>query len=559
MKYFAYIRRSCEDKKKQIQSLPKQTEWCEKKALARGIKIEKVFQDTKSASKLGRDGFHKMMEAIEKSKEPVGLLCWKISRLARNPIDEGAVKYAFIRGKIKHILAGDREYNEGENQIIMGIGFSQSTQFSLELSKDVKEGMDKKIEKGWRPTYASLGYINDPYGLKGEKKIYKDPERWELVKEGWMKLLTGVYTVSEIQSCMNEKGLRTRKGCKVALSTWYKVFTNQFYTGYFEWHDGLIKGEHDAMISQQDFDKAQIILGRDGKPRKNKHKHTFTGLIRCAECGCMITAEPPKIKTNKTNNKIRIYHYMRCTKKNPKVRCSQKFIQVKDLEKQFYDLLESIEIPESFTRWAFKELRRLNKKETKGFTHQRSQIQKQYNENEAMIESLIDKLTKGVISDEMYQSCEKRYTQKREELQKDKKRYENMKDDWIERIEKTFSFAKTAKAEFADGDKNKKREIFARLGSNFLLKDKELALELKECFQIIEKGMEKTKAEIPSFEPLKKGIDITKNEDYKCLIPVWSALLDDIRTLLLLFIKSIPPLFITSIPVSLKEARASFM
>jgi len=29
--------------------------------------------------------------------------------------------------------------------------------------------------------------------------------------------------------------------------------------------------------------------------------------------------------------------------------------------------------------------------------------------------------------------------------------------------------------------------------------------------------------------------------------------------LMLLFIKSIPPLFITSIPVSLKEARASFM
>lgn len=175
MKYYAYIRRSCEDKKKQIQSLPKQIEWCRKKARSRGIKIERFFQDTRSASKLGRTGFREMMELVEQSDEPVGILCWKISRLARNPIDEGAVKYAFIKGKIKHILAGDREYREGENQIVMGVDFSRSTQFSPELSKDVKEGMAKKNDKGWRPCRAGLGYLNDPVGLKGEKKYSKTP------------------------------------------------------------------------------------------------------------------------------------------------------------------------------------------------------------------------------------------------------------------------------------------------------------------------------------------------------------------------------------------------
>ncbi len=104
IKYFAYIRKFSEDKKRQIQSIPRQYEWCKKEADRRGVKISRFFEDNSSAHKLHRQGFKDMIETIEKSEESIGIIIWKVSRLSRNPIDEGVIKHAFIQRKIKNIV-----------------------------------------------------------------------------------------------------------------------------------------------------------------------------------------------------------------------------------------------------------------------------------------------------------------------------------------------------------------------------------------------------------------------------------------------------------------------
>ena len=74
MKYFAYIRKSSEDKKRQIQSIPKQYKWCREEAKRRNISISQEFEDSSSAHKLNRKGFTDMIDVIEKSAEPVGII-----------------------------------------------------------------------------------------------------------------------------------------------------------------------------------------------------------------------------------------------------------------------------------------------------------------------------------------------------------------------------------------------------------------------------------------------------------------------------------------------------
>jgi len=320
MRYFIYARRSSEDKTKQIQSIPNQLEWAERKRVERGLDVIDTFTDTKTGTKPGREAFNAMVEAIEASPEPVGILCWKVNRLARNPIDEGVIKYAFIRGKIKHILASNQEFREGENQIIMGVEFGSATQYSIDLSHDIKRGMNRKVEQGWRPGVATLGYRNDPDGLKGDKRIFRNPATWDKVRRLWDLLLTEEYTVPELKWIANEElGLRTRYGAKLALSTVYDLFRNPFYAGFFNWRGRRVPGKHEPMVTVAEFERAEQIIN-GGKPLKRKHLPPWNGLIRCGECGCMITTEPPKVKIQQ-NGKRHVYHYLRCTKKNNEVRC----------------------------------------------------------------------------------------------------------------------------------------------------------------------------------------------------------------------------------------------
>jgi len=305
----AYYRRSIEDEKKQIQSIPKQKDWCEKITKQRGIKIDISFQDTKSAKIPGREEFNEMMKYVHNASEPVRIWAWRISRLARNPIDEGSVKYAFIQGKIKEIIGGDREYKEGANQILMGVDFGEATEKSLQLARDVIEGMGKKNEKGWRPSMTPLGYINEPHGLQGDRKIFKDPDRWNHMRQAWDWLLSGVYNVPAIKGKLDERGFVTKNGKKVSKSVLYNSFSNRFYCGEYKWRGKWYTGAHPPMITEDEYDKAQFIIERPGKPRNRKHEHSFTGIIHCDECGSFITAEPPKYKKSPITGKISTYHH----------------------------------------------------------------------------------------------------------------------------------------------------------------------------------------------------------------------------------------------------------
>lgn len=342
MHYFAYIRKSSEDKKRQIQSIPRQYEWCNKEAGRRGLKILRFFEDSNSAHKLHRKGFKEMVEAIENSEEPIGIITWKISRLARNPIDEGVIKYAFIRGKIKQIIARDREYKEHESQIIMGVDFGQATQFSIELSKDVKEGMNKKVSTGYRPTKAPYGYLNDPISLKGEKKVFVDAKYFKPIQQFLKLYATGIYSIAELQEKITQQGIFARNGKPFSLSILYVILKRRFYCGEFIWNGKIEQGKHKPMISIEEYERIQSLLTRTQKPSQNKYQNYYSGFITCGHCQSSITGYS-KVKNNRFKG-FTTYHYLKCTKKKAKD-CSQMQLTRTEVDEQISVILENLVIP----------------------------------------------------------------------------------------------------------------------------------------------------------------------------------------------------------------------
>ncbi len=82
------------------------------------------------------------------------------------------------------------------------------------------------------------------------------------------------------------------------------------------------------MITLEDYERVQAMLGRPGRPRRQTHEFAYTGMIRCGECGFMVTAE------HRTNRHGTHYTYYHCTRRRLDYRCRQPYVQVHALEQQ---------------------------------------------------------------------------------------------------------------------------------------------------------------------------------------------------------------------------------
>lgn len=529
MKYIAYIRKSTEGHNRQIQSIPKQYHWVKREAERRGIAISLFFEDSKSGHKLGRKGFESMIQEIENSKVPVGIITWKISRLSRNPIDEGIIKYAFMRGKIKHIISRDREYREGESQIIMGVDFGQATQYSINLSKDVKEGLNKKIEKGYMPNRAPYGYLNDPQGEKGKRKILIDPVYFKSIQRFLKEYTKGIYSVPELQKIMTDKwGVLTKKGKPFALATLYQLLQNRFYCGEFVYNGKIRSGKHKPMISIAEFERIQSLLGKTQKVTTNKYENHYSGCIICGACNSSITGYG-KIKKNKKNGDT-IYHYLRCTRAT-KTPCNEKNISRKHIDQQFIEIIESLQISKEITTHLIKIFHEKRKTDKKDIANQKKRLRQKHHELGNEQETLAKKLTKGIIKDDLFVKLNANIEKEQSLLRKEICHLDN--ENNFEKIDRFFSFLEKSKEKFIEGTYLEKKEVLQTIGANFTLKDGKLLVDLHKPFMILLKSRKHFSLKnIPS-EPTKIQSDKGLSVNFSTKFQRWCRDMEGLRTAIL--------------------------
>src|SRR5262249_17312073 len=156
-----------------------------------------------------------------------------------------------------------------DNMILMYIEFGMAHKYIDDLGRAVKRGLEAKAKRGWYPTVAPLGYLNDPHAPKGQKAILVDPERFPHVREMWDLMLTGTSTPPKTLKIATEKwGLRTRPGKPLSRSGIYRIFTSPFYAGSFEYpvgSDHWFQGNHQPMVSGAEYDRVQTLLGSKGR------------------------------------------------------------------------------------------------------------------------------------------------------------------------------------------------------------------------------------------------------------------------------------------------------
>lgn len=530
--YFIYCRKSSEAEDRQVLSIQSQIEELKKLAARLNLKVIDVLQESRSAKAPGRPVFDEMIKRISRG-EADGIICWKLDRLARNPIDGGQIIWMLQRSVIKHLQTYGRSYRPEDNVLMMSVEFGMANQFILDLSQNTKRGLRAKAERGWYPAPAPLGYLNSPYKKRGEKEIIKDPERFDLIRKMFDLMLTGNYTPPKILEIANRKwGFRMKNGKPMHRSTIYRVFTEPFYCGRFEYPRGSgnwYRGKHEPVITEDEYDKIQVLLGRKGRPRPKAHMFAFRGMIRCGECGAAITAEE-KTKKQKNGN-LHHYIYYHCTKrKDPN--CSQKSIEEKELERQITKVLKKIEIPPEFYQWAMKQLKKESKREVKDRNKILENQRRAYKSCVKKIDRLIEMRMNGEITEEEFRKKKKELLEEKVKLQELLNDTDNRVSKWVERAEAVFKFAQNAKKEFETGTMNQKKQILSSLGSNLLLKDGKLFITRKKALLLMEKAAKEVKAIHKRFEPLRKPVNTEEIEKEYSQNPTLLRLCDNVRTCL---------------------------
>ena len=512
--YFVYARKSSESSDRQVQSIDDQVKKLKEYASDNGLTIKEVFTEAKSAKAPGnRPTFESMVERIENG-EANGILCWQVNRLSRNPIDSAKVQWLLQQGTLKSIRTPDREYLPEDNVILFNVESGMANQFILELRKNTLRGLNSKLQKGWFPGAAPQGYLNDT----GNKTIIPDPQRFPLVRRMWDLMLTGSYTPPKVlEIATDEWGYRTKKskrkgGTKMALSEIYRLFTNIFYTGSFEYDGQIYSGSHTPMITMIEFERVQQLLGKKGKPQPIKHNFAYTGTLRCGYCGCMYTAET-HTKKIKSTGEAKTYIYYHCTHKKRDVVCpNRSSIKEEELEDLINKEVDKYTILPEFRDWAIEILNENNDCEIVERTKIYEMQHKSLSETQKQLDVLTQMRYRDLINDEEYIEQKKKLVDVIDGLKLQLRQTEERAVDWLELTEKTFNFATYARINFIKGDLQTKKEILMALGQNPILKDKNLLINANKWLAPIAEGYKSIEEEYLRLEP-EKILDKSMNNE----------------------------------------------
>ncbi|MBI4812317.1 recombinase family protein, partial [Candidatus Falkowbacteria bacterium] len=386
MRYILYARKSTEEDDRQVLSIEAQLVELQEYAAKEKLEIVASFQEAKTAKEPGRTKFAEMLSFLETGKAD-GILAWHPDRLACNSIDGGQIIHLIDRGLIRSLKFPTFWFEPTPQGLFMlNIAFGQSKYFVDNLRENVKRGLRQKIRNGIWPGWAPVGYLNNPK----TRGIDIDPEKSPKMRKLFELYATGKYPLHSLAKWCEKNNLKGNKNNKIAISNLQKNLQNIFYLGLMKWKGEIFEGNHEPIISKKLFDKCQEVMAKRGRVRPDKQHHfAFAGLMKCASCGCSITAQYAKGNGG-------IYTYYRCTKKRGA--CDERYISEAALTEQVKSFLQKVSLSSRDTKKVLAALEQDEAQAKEGAKTTVQNLKMELTEIETKLEKLLDAYLGEVIS-----------------------------------------------------------------------------------------------------------------------------------------------------------------
>lgn len=266
-----------------------------------GLYYDEGVSGTKTAK---REGLQSMLKDCERGLIDY-IITKSISRFARNTTDCLTMVRRLLELDIPVFFEKENINTASmESELMLSILSGLAESESSSISQNEKWGIKQRFKNGtYIISYPPYGYAN----VDGEMVIV--PEQAEVVKGIFADTLAGKST-HVIADRLNTEGIPTKKNGRWTSSTVNSILKNEKYIGdvifqktytdssfnrhtnYGEHEQYLCEEHHEAIISHEDFEKANELLQQRGKEKGNgkdtakyQNRYGFSGRIKCGECG----------------------------------------------------------------------------------------------------------------------------------------------------------------------------------------------------------------------------------------------------------------------------------
>ena len=280
-----------------------------------------------SGGNTNRPALKRLLADCEAGKIDI-IVVYKIDRLSRSICDFAELSNRFDKWNVAFVSV-TQEINThtsaGRMMLNILVTFAQ---FEREvITERVRDKMAASRRKGkWVG-----GTV--PYGYRVEKRrLYPIEEEAAVVNRIFRRYLE-VQSPKLIAMELNKEGVFNHNGRKWDTQSIHRILTNHHYVGEVEYQGAVYKGEHDAVVPRELWDRCREIMSSDA-PKPDRSRNTsdpalLQGVLRCGHCQSIMT--PARV-----NRRGRYYLYYTCqhSSRHPDCGCPVRHLPAAEVEEQ---------------------------------------------------------------------------------------------------------------------------------------------------------------------------------------------------------------------------------
>jgi len=293
---------------------------CEDCRIKKGLVLVDIIRETGSAWKpKNRPKYFEMIDRLVK-EDVSNLIFYLPDRIARNlddwiPLRNVGCRLHDVVGNDSFNPLDPRDYKKTRD---FERALITATESSDRTSRRVSDAWVTQAQRGRRPHRRALGYLIGPpvqVGKRWESTTVQDPERAPIIRLLFLHVLTtGERNMSVLRRKARDLGLRSVTGRELGLQEVIDLLRNPIYCGEV-WVKGTMyckKGDHEPIITPEEFQEAQAVLGGKRPISKGGKRSRYSDLISCDYCGCAVVLDPHP-RMSKRTGETKTHLYYRCT------------------------------------------------------------------------------------------------------------------------------------------------------------------------------------------------------------------------------------------------------